>query len=295
MSRTGGNNESDAARPTAGTAPGLVCVTGLPRAGSTLLCQILAAHPAIACEGLSSPLCNTLLAIRRQVSQDDFFLSQLDHARDSVYGRLQAAMTGYLRGWLGGADRALVVDKNRAWLHCIEMLLELAPETRMIVCLRDLTQIAASIEAQHQKSILIDFADGLADFDRFGRIDSLFGKGRVVGDALVSLHAINDLPDAVRERLFFLRLEDLLAHPAAVTARLFDWLGLPAHAVDFDALPLGPAESDSHFRLKYPHTRHARLAPLPRRPLPPRIEKQIHTACRWYYEQFYRDALSSLR
>lgn len=271
--------------------PGLVCVTGLPRAGSTLLCQILAAHPEVACEGLSSPLCNTLLAIRRQVSHDDFFLAQLDQARDSAYGRLKAAMTGYLHGWLGGTGKRLVVDKNRLWLHSIETLLELAPEARMIVCLRDLTQVAASIEAQHQKSILIDFIDGLADYDRLGRADALFGKGRVVGDALVSLNAINDLPEAVRERLFFLRLEDLVAHPEAVTARLFAWLGLSPHAVDFAALPIGPAESDSYFRLKYPHDRHAALNSPSLRALPPRIEAHIHSACRWYYEQFYPDRL----
>lgn len=271
--------------------PGLVCVAGLPRAGSTLLGQILASHPDIACDGLSSPLCNGLLAIRRQVSHDDFFLAQLDQARDQAYGRLQAAMTGYLRGWLGGSGKRLVVDKNRAWLHCIEMLLELVPEARMIVCLRDLTQIAASIEAQHQKSILIDFIDGLADYDRFGRIDTLFGKGKVVGDALISLNAVNDLPEKVRERLFFLRFEDLAAHPEAVTARLFAWLGLAPHSVDFAALPVGPKESDSHFRLKYPHDRHPVFqAPAPRS-LPPRIEARIHASCRWYYEQFYRELL----
>ena len=41
-----------------------VAVTGLPRAGSTLLCQLLAQHPEIDCEGMSSPLCNLLLGVR---------------------------------------------------------------------------------------------------------------------------------------------------------------------------------------------------------------------------------------
>lgn len=274
------------------SVPGLVCVAGLPRAGSTLLGQILAAHPAVACDGLSSPLCNTILAIRRQVSHDDFFLARLDQAREESYGRLRAAMTGYLRGWLGGAGKSLVVDKNRAWLHCIETLLELAPEARIIVCLRDLTQIAASIEAQHQSSILVDFIDGLADYDRFGRIDALFGKGKVVGDALISLNAVNDLPEHVRARLFFLRFEDLVAHPAAVTSRLFAWLGLPDHPVDFAALPVGPQESDSYFRLKYPHDRHRVLRAPSSKTLPPRIEGRIKAAYRWYYEQFYREFLN---
>ena len=53
--------------------PRFVGVTGLPRAGSTLLCQLLAQHPEIHCEGHSSPLCNTLLGMRRMVSDDTFF------------------------------------------------------------------------------------------------------------------------------------------------------------------------------------------------------------------------------
>jgi sulfotransferase len=51
-------------------------VTGLPRAGSTLLCQLLAEHPQIHCEGHSSPLCTLLLDIRRMVCDDQFFLLQ---------------------------------------------------------------------------------------------------------------------------------------------------------------------------------------------------------------------------
>lgn len=132
----------------------LVGVTGLPRAGSTLLCQMLAMHPEIHCEGQSSALCNTLLGIRRMVSDDQFFLSQMDHTFESSYGHLSAAMTGFLRGWLDhDGEQKVVVDKNRAWLHCLEMLLAIAPEAKLIVCIRELGQIYGSIEAQHQKTM----------------------------------------------------------------------------------------------------------------------------------------------
>jgi sulfotransferase len=50
-----------------------VGVAGLPRSGSTLLCQLLAEHPDIHCEGHSSPLCNSLLATRRINGDDQFF------------------------------------------------------------------------------------------------------------------------------------------------------------------------------------------------------------------------------
>ena len=72
-------------------SPKFIGVTGLPRAGSTLLCQLLAQHPEIHCEGHSSPLCNTLLGMRRMVSDDTFFLSQLDEGFERSKPRIPPA------------------------------------------------------------------------------------------------------------------------------------------------------------------------------------------------------------
>ena len=265
-----------------------VAVTGLPRAGSTLLCQLLAMHPEIDCEGMSSPLCNLLLGIRRMASDDQFMLSQLDNSFEASYGHLRSAMAGFLRGWARGADRKLVIDKNRAWLHCIEMALELAPETKMIVCLRELGQIYGSIEAQHQKTILLDSIDHLADFDRFGRADMLFAKDKVIGAPLISIHAVQDLPKAVQERLYFVRFEDLMANPAACMSHLYAWLGVPPLTIDPDNIEtrLIP-ESDSHYRMKYLHTQHTSIRKPKRHDIPLRIQAQIETAYAWFYQLYY--------
>ena len=92
--------------------PQFVGVTGLPRAGSTLVCQLLAQHPEIHCEGHSSPLCNSLLSLRRTLSDDSFFLAQLDHSFKSSYGHLASAMQGFLRGWHQHCQEPVVVDKT---------------------------------------------------------------------------------------------------------------------------------------------------------------------------------------
>lgn len=265
-----------------------VGVTGLPRAGSTLLCQMLAMHPEINCDGLSSPLCNVLLAVRRMVSDDQFMLSQLDHAFELSYGHLQGGMTGLLRGWYDTCDKPVVVDKNRAWLHCIETVLQLAPETKMIVCLRELGQIYGSIEAQHQKTILLDFIDHFADFDRFGRADMLFAKDKVLGAPLISIHAVQDLPAEVRKRLFFLRFEDLMTRPVEVMNKLFEWLKVSALEIDPEHLEiLKVEESNSHYRMKFLHTQHTKIEPPAPHTIPSRIQAQIEKAYGWYYKLYY--------
>jgi sulfotransferase len=269
--------------------PRFVGVTGLPRAGSTLLCQLLAQHPDIYCEGHSSPLCNTVLGIRRMVSDDEFFLSQLDHAFERTYGHFTAAMRGFLRDWYHSCDRAVVVDKNRAWLHAIELLLHLEPEARLIVCLRELGQVYGSIEAQHQRTILLDFTDHLADYDRFGRADMLFAKDKVIGASLVALNAVVDLPKAVQERLYFVRFEDLMADPARCMAHLHAWLGVPASVIDPEKLIVAAHESDSHYRMKYLHKHSPRIDRPQPHAIPPRIQHRIETTFPWFYELYYPD------
>ncbi len=267
--------------------PKFVGVTGLPRAGSTMLCQLLAMHPEVKCDGHSSPLCNTLLGIRRMISDDSFFLSQLDNSFDSSYAHLASAMQGFLRGWNQDCQEKMVVDKNRAWLHAIELLLHIEPEAKLIVCLRDLGQIYGSIEAQHQRTILVDFIDHLADYDRFGRADMLFAKDKTIGAPLISLHAVPDLPKKVQERLYFLRFEDMVERPKECMSHLYAWLGLSPFEINPDKLDIGIRESDSHYHMKYLHKQSERIVKPVRHEIPSRIQAQIESAYAWFYQLYY--------
>ena len=273
--------------------PQFIGVAGLPRAGSTLICQLLGQHPDLHSEGHSSPLCNSLLGIRRMVSDDDFFLSQLDVAFDTSYGHLTSAMRAYLRGWYANCTSLGVVDKNRAWLHAIELLLHLAPEAKLVVCVRELGQVYGSIEAQHQRTILLDFADRLADYDRMGRADMLFAKDRAIGAPLISLAAVRDLPEDVKQRLYFVRFEDLVAQPVACMSHLYAWLGMAPFEIDPDNITRGQSESDSHYRMKFPHKQATRIqAPRPHR-IPARIQTHIEAAYPWFYEMYYPTSIKT--
>jgi len=269
-------------------SPLFVAVTGLPRSGSTLVCQLLSQHPDIHCEGNSSALCNVLLNVRRTVSDDQFFLAQLDRSFESSYAHLSSAMRGFLHGWNRDCHKAAIVDKNRAWLHAVEFLLHIEPNAKLVVCLRELGQIYGSIEAQHQRTILVDFADHLADLDRFGRADTLFAKDKVVGAPLVSLYAVQDLSKAVQDRLLFLHFEDLIERPAACMSDLYTWLGLQPFDIDpAKLMPMGPQESDSHYRMKFPHTQSTHMRIPPKHEIPSRIQARIEDACSWYYRVHY--------
>jgi sulfotransferase len=196
-------------------------------------------------------------------------------------------MQGYLRAWHHDCERPVVVDKNRAWLHAIEMLLHIEPEAKLIVCVRDLGQIYGSIEAQHQRTILIDFIDHLADFDRFGRADVLFAKDKAIGAPLMSLHAVPDLPKHVQEHIYVVRFEDLMAQPAACMSHIYAWLGVSPLRIDSEHLQVGIPESDSHYHMKYTHTQSSRISAPKMHEVPPRIQTLIEASFAWYYQLYY--------
>lgn len=265
----------------------LICVTGLPRSGSTLLCQLLSHHSDIYCTGHSSPLCSAVTGLRQHLSDSDFLRSQLDVDFDLSYQRLENAFRGFVNGWFAETDRAWTVDKNRGWLQHIETVHHLAPDFRMLVCVRELGQIYGSVEAQHQKTLLLDFPDHLANLSRFARADQLFGPKGVIGQPLVSMEALQDIDTQLQQQLYYVVFEHLMHEPVAVMRGIFDWLGLPAADFDPHNLDVQSHESDSYYRFKYPHVRRSHIQSPQAHKVPKRIQQQIQQRFPWFYQAFY--------
>ena len=188
---------------------------------------------------------------------------------------------GLLVSGYADCGKPVVADKNRAWLHCVELVLQLDPDAKFLVSIRELGQIYGSIEAQHQKTILLDFIDHLADFDRLGRADQLFAKDKAIGAPLSSIQSVQDLPQAVKDRIFFVRFEDLMARPSETMAAVYKWLGVSPHKIDPKKLTVRAHESDSHFRHKYLHRQQVKIAPPKAHEIPMRVQELIKIACGW--------------
>jgi sulfotransferase len=115
----------------------------------------------------------------------------------------------------------------------------------------------------------------------------LFAKDKAIGSPLLSLNAVQDLPPTVRERLYFLRFEDLMEQPVACMSHLHAWLGLSPFEINPQKLSTGKRESDSHYRMKYLHRQAERIQAPALHAIPPRIQAHIEKACAWYYDLYY--------
>lgn len=265
----------------------IVYVAGLPRSGSTLMCQLLAEHPDIYSTGHSSPLANTIKSLRARLSDDPFLLSQLDVDFDLVYQRLTNSFRGFINGWFAETEKKIVIDKNRGWLNGLETLSHLDPDFKMIVCIRDLNQIFASIENRHQQTSLIDFADDMADLTAYERAERLFSAQGVVGRPLRLIGQLQDIPEKLQHNLYYVIFEDLMHEPTRVMNDVYKWIRADNFTIDPNDLSVTPHESDSYYRFKYRHNTHKAIQPPKVHTVPKRIETDIFKEFEWYFRLFY--------
>ena len=265
----------------------IVYVAGLPRSGSTLMCQLLGEHPDIYSTGHSSPLANTIKGLRARLSDDPFLLSQLDVDFDLVYQRLTNSYRGFINGWFEETNKSIVVDKNRSWLNGLETLSHLDPKFKMVVCIRDLRQIFASIENRHQKTSLIDFPDDMADLTSYERADKLFSPQGVVGRPLRLIGQLQDVSVELQKNLYYVIFEDLMNEPNRVMQEVYQWIGAENYTIDSNNLTVKQHESDSYYRFKYPHKTHGSIKPPAIHDVPQRIGNDISKEFEWYYKLFY--------
>jgi len=274
----------------------IVYVTGLPRSGSTLLCQILGTHSDLYSIGHSSPLAQVVENLRHNLSDNQFLLSQLDVDFELTYKRMLSAYRGFINGWFSETDRPCVVDKNRGWLGMIETVNLLDPNFRMLVCLRDPIQIFGSIESRHKQTLLLDFPDHMAPNSIYYRADTLFKIDGVVGGPLRAIENLQDITDEeMKAKIFYVSFEALVNSPKEVIKAIYGWLNLPDSSLDPDNLPVKPHESDSYYRFKYRHKTYSSIRPPAPHVVPERIAKEIFNKYRWYYQNFYPDHYPEFR
>ncbi|WP_069470898.1 sulfotransferase family protein [Candidatus Marithrix sp. Canyon 246] len=265
----------------------ILYVTGLPRSGSTLLCQLLDIHSQIYSTGHSSPLCQTLNQLRHNLSDNEFLLSQLDCDFNLGYQRLLNAYRGFINGWFAETDKPWVVDKNRGWLNQLDSVSLLNPDFRMLVCVREPAQIYGSIEARHQNTLLLDFPDHLAHLSRYARAEKLFASDGVIGGPMKAIEALQDEAETLQKRLFYVVFEDLMQDPQRVMQDIYRWLDLPSAAFNPQKLPVKAHESDSYYRFKYSHQTRTSLSPPQRHQISARIEADIQRLFVDFYQLFY--------
>ena len=266
----------------------IVYVSGLPRSGSTLLCQLLGEHPEIYSTAHSSPLCAQIERTRQGLSHDAFMLSQLDVDFDTGYSRIKRSLKAFMDAWHDETDLPVAVDKSRQWLPEIETLMDLDPDFKMVICIRDLVDVFASVEKKHRKTILMSFPDNMAPGNIEVRCKTLFAPQGIIGGPISAIKNLGDVTNQfIADHIYFVAYEALIEQPVKTMRGIYEWIGVDRFNIDPDNLTVNPHESDSYYHFKYPHKTYDKIFKNTKYEVSQRMINLIIKEHMWYYQMYY--------
>ena len=255
---------------------GIHFISGLPRSGSTLLAAILRQNPRFHAM-MTSPVAGIYMAMQAAVSRKNEAAIYIDDAQK------RALLTGVFHNYYHaiGAEK-LVFDTNRAWCAKLPALAEHFPKARVICCVRHVPWIMDSIERLMRRNAL-DLS-GIFGFDASGtvytRVNRLAASDGMVGYALDALREAFYGEQA--DRLILVGYQALTARPARTLARLYELLGEPPFAHDFDNVEYKAETFDNALGTPGLHTVRRKVA-FVRRPtiLPPELFARFEGDAFW--------------
>ena len=213
-------------------------ISGLPRSGSTLLSAILAQNPRFHA-GMSGPMGTLFTALLAQMSGSNEFAVFVSETQK------RAILKGAFDNYYAAQDRKVVFDTNRLWCSKMPALAELFPDAKLIACVREVGWIVDSIESLIQRNPFE--MSKIFNFDSGGTVFSR-AEGISRGDGMVGF-AMNALKEAFYGRhtknLMLLRYETLTARPAEAIKAVYDFVGEPHFAHDFNNVEFNADEFDT--------------------------------------------------
>jgi sulfotransferase len=261
--------------------------SSLPRAGSTLLQNLLAQNPDIYATPTSGVL-ELIFAARGNYTDSPEFKAQDSEIMKTAF---QAFCREGMKSYYNAiTDKKYVVDKSRGWGIHYDFLSFIHPEPKIIVMIRDLRDVFASMENNFRKHP--DKAQSILNWAQMSgttvpkRVD-IWAQSQPVGLAIERLQEMFRL--GIDKHVLFVRFEDLCLYPDTEMQRIYQYLNIPFYKHDFDNIEQVTKEDDEVYGSFGDHTIRTKLEPVRSKAkelLGKDVSDWIFTNYQWFFQQF---------
>jgi sulfotransferase len=240
-------------------------ISGLPRAGTTLLAAILNQNPRFRA-GMTSPLADIMGVVMAEASsKNDFSFDVSDEQR-------VALLRGLVENFYSvEAGPAVVFDTSRLWCSRMRLLDTLFPGVKVIACVRQLAWVLDSMERLVQKQPVS--VSKIFRFDTnttvYSRVEALTDPRGMVGFAYQATKEAFYGPYA-KNHLLMLTYESLVRDPASAMRAVYQFLGEPWYEHDFDHIDYNADEFDARVGMPGLHSVRPKVELVERQPILPR-------------------------
>jgi len=217
-------------------------ISGLPRSGSTLLCNVLLQNPKFQTTATSS-LLEFLLQVRDNWTKLEGHSTYPDG--QDKWGVIRAILQSYHK-----TDRPIIFDKNRGWSTHIEFMEKVTGEkSRIIACVRNLEDICTSFEKLFRKNRADGEIHGEFSNTQMKNLDGRVGVWTsdegVLGRPYVSL--LDTIQRGLGDRILFFPYEDWTANPEFWFRKLYSFIEEPYYEHDFNNIEQTIRENDAGY------------------------------------------------
>lgn len=252
-------------------------ISGLPRAGSTLLAALLRQNPRFHA-GMTSPVGALFAGMLNQFSAGSEFGPVIE------LPQRQRLLRGLFENYYADqADKQVVFDTNRMWCGRMPAVKDLFPDAKVIACVRNVAWVMDSIERLYRANPYENtklFGDDTERNSVYSRVETLAQRNRLVGFAWSALKEAYYGEHA--ESLLLIDYDLLAQAPEKCLRLVYDFIGEPWFDHDFDNVQYDAPEFDQALGLSGLHKVRARVELKDRRTvLPPDLFEQYAALSFW--------------
>ena len=228
-------------------------ICGLPRSGSTLLCNVLNQNSEVYASSTSS-LPFLLSSVVNLVSNSPEIKSDLINNRSFAEQRVQLLLKTMVETWY--KDKPHVFDKGRLWGSSSLLLRNLFPNSLIICLVRDLRNIFASVEKTHMQHPFFDLAADPPQKTIYGRADEMFSPNGLIGSTILS---VEDLIRRNPENLMIVRYEDFVVSPDKYIKEIYLRIRLNYFKHNYNDIKNTAEDVDGLYLNKFPHVGEGKI------------------------------------
>ena len=250
-------------------------ISGLPRSGSTLLSTILRQNPRFEAS-ISGPLGRfTRSIIQESTSQGGYRVECPPEKRKKL-------IAGLFDNYYDDPSKEVAFNTNRGWGVMLHTLKDLFPESKVIMCVRELGWILDSFESLLRKNPYTNPAvfSPQENVSVYSRCETLMHPTRPVG------YAYNAVKQALagehRKSILIVEYDDLARAPEGIMRSIYSFINEPYFPHDFDNCEASYDEFDEELQIPGLHRTRKKVEFLKRETiLPPDIWHKLKGAEVW--------------
>lgn len=259
------------------TSPQYHFISGLPRAGSTLLSALLLQNPRFHA-GMMSPVGALFNNMLPQFAAGSEFGPLI--TREQRQRLLRSLFESY---YADKSDKSVIFDTNRMWCAKMPLLMDQFPTCKVIACVRNVAWVMDSLERRYRSNPYEQtrlFNDDVERNTVYSRVDTLAQRNRLVGYAWA---ALKDAFYGEHAGSLLLVDYDLLVQaPRKVLSLIYRFIEQPEFEHDFDNIEYDAPEFDSALGLHGLHKVRPKVSAEVRNTiLPPDLFEQYSKLSFW--------------